>query len=115
MKSARANPFGNLDRFRPKTTEPDTAADHANVKTVAERSGFQSREAAPKRKRRGRRSGRTRAFTTKTTPEYHALIYKIADGEVDGQERLVGEVIEQAIDALMHRIAPETAKDGDDS
>lgn len=107
MTVDRANPFGNLDRFKPKAAEPDLEFDQANVKTVAERSGFQSREAPVKRKRRGRRSGRTRAFTTKTTPDYHALIYQIADGEIDGRERLVGEVIEQAIDALMREIAPD--------
>ena len=117
MTDERANPFGNLDRFKPKAEEPDVVTrervgdedDRQNVKTVAERSGFQSREAPQTRKRRGRRSGRTRAFTTKTTPDYHALIYQIADGEIDGKERLVGEVIEQAIDALMREIAPERA------
>lgn len=107
MTADRANPFGNLDRFKPKTETPEEGDDRTTVKTVAERSGFQSREAQPKRKRRGRRSGRTRAFTTKMTPEYHALVYEIADGEVDGRERLVSEVIEQAIDALMREIAPE--------
>lgn len=113
MTTDRVNPFGNLDRFKPKPKldEPATVDDQPSVKAVAERSGFQSREAPQpqKRKRRGRRSGRTRAFTTKTTPDYHALIYQIADGEVDGRERLVGEVIEQAIDALIREIAPERA------
>lgn len=125
MSADRANPFGNLDRFKPKAEEPDVVTndrdddedERASVKTVAERSGFQSREvpaaaSPPTRKRRGRRSGRTRAFTTKTTPDYHALIYQIADGEIDGRERLVGEVIEQAIDALMREIAPERAGEG---
>lgn len=106
MTADRVNPFGDLDRFKPKTVEPDQGDDQASVKTVAERSGFQSREAPQKRRRRGRRSGRTRAFTTKTTPDYHTLIYQIADGEIDGRERLVGEVIEQAIDALMREITP---------
>ena len=105
MTADRANPFGNLDRFKPKTAEPDPGHDQAAVKQVAERTGFQSREAPEKRRRRGRRSGRTRAFTTKMTPDYHALVYQIADGEIDGQERLVGEVIEQALDALMREIA----------
>lgn len=104
MADGRANPFGDLARFKPKDTETETEDDQEKLKTVAERSGFQSRESTPKRKRRGRRSGRTRAFTTKMTPEYHALIYQIADGEVDGRERLVGEVIEQAVDALMREI-----------
>ena len=109
MTGERANPFGNLDRFKPKAVEPITVDDQPSVKTVAERSGFQSREAPPKRKRRGRRSGRTRAFTTKMTPDYHDLVYRIADGEIDGRERLVSEVIEQAIDALMREIAPAKA------
>lgn len=107
MTADRANPFGNLDRFKPKTEEPPAAApddDQATVKTVAERSGFQSREAPQKRRRRGRRSGRTRAFTTKMTPEYHNLIYDLADGEIDGKERLVSEVVEQAIDALLREL-----------
>jgi hypothetical protein len=112
MSEGRANPFADLTRFKPKTVESETEDDHAKLKTVAERTGFQSRESAPKRKRRGRRSGRTRAFTTKMTPEYHALIYQIADGEIDGQERLVGEVIEQAVDALMRNIAPRPEGQG---
>ncbi|MEM7042807.1 MAG: hypothetical protein AAF543_08345 [Pseudomonadota bacterium] len=112
MTGERANPFGNLDRFKPKAADPVSADDLPNVKTVAERSGFQSREAPHKRKRRGRRSGRTRAFTTKMTPDYHELVYQIADGEIDGRERLVSEVIEQALDALMQDIAPKTKRSG---
>jgi len=107
MTGDRANPFGNLERFKPKEAEPREPDNSANVKTVAERTGFPSREAPAKKKRRGRRSGRTRAFTTKMTPEYHDLVYQIADGEVDGRERLVSEVIEQAIDALIREIASE--------
>lgn len=41
----RANPFGDIDRFKPKTVEPDEGDDQATVKTVAEHPGFQSREA----------------------------------------------------------------------
>jgi len=106
MVGERANPFGNLNRFKPKDPEPELERgdEQPNVKTLAERSGFPSREAPPKRKRRGKRSGRTRAFTTKMTPDYHALVYEIADGEIDGRERLVSEVIEQALDALMREI-----------
>ena len=107
MANERANPFGNLDRFKPKPAEPVTVDDRPSVKSVAERTGFQSREAPAQKKRRGRRSGRIRAFTTKMTPDYHELVYRIADGEVDGRERLVSEVIEQALDALMREIAPE--------
>jgi hypothetical protein len=106
MGNERANPFGNLDRFKPKAAGTLTVDDRPSVKSVAERTGFPSREAAPKRKRRGRRSNRIRAFTTKMTPDYHDLIYRIADGEIDGRERLVSEVIEQALDALMREIAP---------
>lgn len=110
MSGDRANPFGNLDRFKPKATETNTVDDQPSVKSVAERTGFPSREAPQKRKRRGRRSGRTRAFTTKMTPDYHELVYQIADGEIDGRERLVSEVIEQAIDALMREIAGPSSK-----
>ena len=106
MADERANPFGNLDRFKPKGAEPGPKDDPVRVKTIAERSGFESREAPAKRKRRGRRSGRTRAFTTKMTPDYHDLIYRIADGEIDGRERLVSEVIEQSLDALLREITP---------
>lgn len=106
MSIERANPFGNLDRFKPKGAEPEPADERPSVKTVAERTGFQSREAPAKRKRRGRRSGRTRAFTTKMTQDYHDLVYRIADGEIDGQERLVSEVIEQALDSLLRDIKP---------
>ncbi|MGI9491341.1 MAG: hypothetical protein ACR2QF_02830 [Geminicoccaceae bacterium] len=107
MAGERANPLGNLDRFKPKGAKPDLDTEPVDVRTIAERSGFESRESPAKKKRRGRRSGRTRAFTTKMTPDYHQLVYQIADGEIDGQERLVSEVIEQAIDALMREIATE--------
>jgi hypothetical protein len=110
MADDRANPFGNLDRFKPKGAKADPVDERTSVKAVAERSGFQSREAAPKRKRRGRRSNRTRAFTTKMTPDYHDLVYRIADGEIDGRERLVSEVIEQAIDALTREIVPRSTR-----
>ena len=103
----RANPFGNLGRFKPKAAETVEPDNRSNVRTVAERTGFQSREAPAKKKRRGRRSGRTRAFTTKMTPAYHDLVYQIADGEVDGRERLVSEVIEQALEALMRELDSE--------
>ena len=109
MSSERANPFGNLDRFKPKAAETIAVDDRPSVKTVAERTGFSSREAPAKRRRRGRRSNRIRAFTTKMTPDYHELVYRIADGEIDGRERLVSEVIEQALDALMREIAPAKA------
>jgi hypothetical protein len=46
------------------------------------------------------------------TPDYHSLVYAIADGEIDGRERLVSEVIEQAIDALMREIGIERAGEG---
>lgn len=112
MNQERANPFGNLERFKPASTEQPPADDQHNVKEAAERSGFPSREAPPKRKRRGRRSNRIRAFTTKMTPDYHALVYRIADGEIDGKERLVSEVIEQAIDALLRDIEADGAGKG---
>lgn len=105
----RANPFGNLERFKPKAAEPEEPDRSASVKTVAERSGFPSREVPAQKKRRGRRSGRTRAFTTKMTQGYHDLVYRIADGEIDGRERLVSEVIEQALDALLRELEPERA------
>ena len=105
MSGRRGNPFGNLDRFKPKGTDPEPVREPAEVRMIAERSGFESREVPTKRRRRGRRSNRTRAFTTKMTPDYHELVYRIAVGEVDGRERLVSEVIEQALDALMREIA----------
>ena len=110
MTGERANPFGNLERFKPKVTEPITVDDRPSVKSVAERTGFSSREAPAQKRRRGRRSGRTRAFTTKMTPDYHDLVYRIADGEVDGRERLVSEVIEQALDALMRELGPRAGE-----
>jgi hypothetical protein len=74
-------------------------------------AGLQSREPQPeqpvRQQRHVRRKGRTEQFTTKTTPDYRALIYDIADGKVDGQQRLVGESLEQAVDALVREIAPK--------
>lgn len=97
----------NLDRFKPKRDDETTEPDQKQLRQVAETTGFQSRDPQAERKqRRARRTGRTQQFTTKTTPGYHTLIYEIADGKIDGKTRLVGEVLEQAIDALMDQIKP---------
>lgn len=81
------------------------------LEQATKEAGFQSREPQAeqpiRQQRRARRTGRTEQFTTKTTPDYRALIYDIADGKVDGQQRLVGEVLEQAVDALVREIAPD--------
>ncbi len=108
--------FGQeLDELDPASWAPkETAAKPRPPREVLEQAtkeaGFQSREPQPeppvRQQRRARRTGRTEQFTTKTTPDYRALIYDIADGKVDGQQRLVGEVLEQAVDALMREITP---------
>lgn len=96
---------------KPKTAKPRPPRDV--LEKATKEAGFQRRELQPeqpiRQQRRARRTGRTEQFTTKTTPDYRALIYDIADGKVDGQQRLVGEVLEQAVDALLREIAPERA------
>lgn len=86
------------------------------LEQATKEAGFKSREPQPpqpeqpiRQQRRARRTGRTEQFTTKTTPDYRTLIYDIADGKIDGQQRLVGEVLEQAVDALLREIAPGRA------
>lgn len=99
--------------WSPKREKPKPRPPRDELARATQEAGFQSREAKPqqqpsepiRQQRRARRTGRSEQFTTKTTPDYRALIYKIADGKVDGQQRLVGEVLEQAIDALMREIA----------
>ena len=94
-----------------KVTKPRPP--RAMLEQATKEAGFQSREPQHtqqeqpvRQQRRARRTGRTEQFTTKTTPDYRTLIYDIADGKIDGQQRLVGEVLEQAVDALMREIAP---------
>ncbi|MGI9486602.1 MAG: stability/partitioning determinant [Geminicoccaceae bacterium] len=109
--------FGDeLDELDPKTwapkpTEAKPRPPRDALEQATKAAGFQSREPQPeqpiRQQRRARRTGRTEQFTTKTTPDYRALIYEIADGKVDGHQRLVGEVLEQAVDALLREIAPE--------
>lgn len=93
---------------KPSTAKPRPP--RKDLVQATEEAGFQSREPQPiRQQRRARRTGRTEQFTTKTTPDYRTLIYDIADGKIDGQQRLVGEVLEQAVDALIREIAPKRA------
>jgi hypothetical protein len=111
--------FGQeLDELDPNAWAPKEKAikprpPREALEQATKEAGFQSREPQPeqpvRQQRRARRTGRTEQFTTKTTPDYRTLIYDIADGKVDGQQRLVGEVLEQAVDALMREIAPKRA------
>lgn len=99
------------DAWTPKPKASKPRPPREALEQATKEAGFQSREPQPgqpmRQQRRARRTGRTEQFTTKTTPDYRTLIYDIADGKVDGQQRLVGEVLEQAVDALMREITPK--------
>jgi len=71
-----------------------------DVRAVAEGTAFKSRERGGGRKPHTWRTGRTAAFSVKTTPEAVDLIYAIAERE--GWK--VGETFEKALEALTEKL-----------
>ena len=87
--------LAGLSDFKPAKKR----ATKADTLTVAEQSGFKSRE--PRREpvqkeQRRRRTGRNAQINIKTTPETIEKIYQIADQKGWG----IGETLERAIKAL---------------
>jgi len=114
---SRANPFGDLDDFAPEPAPRPVPA--AAIEEIAQASGFPSRKAqggsgvaagqgassstpAPRQPRR-HTTGRNRQINIKATEETIATLYRIADD----LGLPLGAVLEQALDALEDRIAPD--------
>jgi hypothetical protein len=103
----------NLDRFKPKPAGASDRPEPQDLRNIAERTKFVSREgkgaaplAVPLLRRGPRRTGRTVTVTLKTTPECSNRFYALAEA----QGWLVGETFERALVAL-EREKGETSHD----
>jgi hypothetical protein len=100
MNTTRANPFSNIETwpaFEPKPKAPRPIAND-QVDKIAEANGFPSRQAVKPVGRTGRRfkTGRNQQINIKATSQVIERLYKIADA----RRIPLGELLEQAIDAL---------------
>ena len=93
----------NLDRFKPKPAGPVDRPGPEDLREIAERTKFVSREGkgvapipVPLLRRGPHRTGRTATVTLKTTPECSNRFYALAQA----RGWLVGETFERALDAL---------------
>jgi hypothetical protein len=93
----------NLERFLPKPAGVSDRPGPQELRGIAERSKFISREgkgasppAVPLLRRGPKRTGRTVTVTLKTTPEHSNRFYALAEAK----GWLVGETFERALDAL---------------
>ena len=104
MSGARASIFEDDDL--PAMPEPPRPAPE-QVRALSEAANFRSQEPQPtslspaKRKPRTYRTGRTAAFSAKTTPETVDTLYAIAER----QGWKVGETLERALAALQRELA----------
>ena len=100
----------NLDRFKPK---PAPAADRPaprDLRPIAEKTKFISRESkevdpppVPLLRRGRRRTGRTVTITLKTTAEHSNRFYALAEA----RNWLIGETFENALQALEEKLQRE--------
>jgi hypothetical protein len=84
--------------------QPTPATRTEQVRGIAEKAGFRSREPVPppeKRELRRYRTGRNQQLNLKVRAEDAAAFYAIADA----QGWVLGETFAQAIEALQQRIA----------
>jgi hypothetical protein len=104
MSGVRASIFEDDDL--PAAPEPPRPAPE-QVRALSEAANFRSREPQPapagqgRRKPRTYRTGRTAAFSAKTTPETVDALYAIAER----QGWKVGETLERALTALQRELA----------
>jgi hypothetical protein len=113
MDSPRASVFGetsdiDLSGFVPKSTADARAPAAQEVRAVAERANFRSREAAPthiaaaspKRAARRFRTGRNVQFNVKALQETVDAIYAVSEAE----GWVLGYTLERAIAALQREL-----------
>jgi hypothetical protein len=100
----------NLDRFKPKSAPADNRLTPQDLRGIAERTKFVSREAkdakapspsVPLLRRGAHRTGRTVTITLKTTPQHSNRFYAVAEA----QGWLIGETFELALQALEEKLA----------
>ena len=85
--------------MRASIFDTDDLPTRDDVRAVAEGTAFRSREGG-RRKPHTYRTGRTAAFTVKTTPETVDALYAIAEG----QGWKVGETFEKSVEALAEKL-----------
>ena len=112
MSTHRANPFAGIEKlpaFEPKPKAPKPVAND-QIEKIAEADGFPSRQATPRAlttRARGRRyrTGRNQQINIKATQQVIERLYKLAD-----TKRIpLGELLEQALDALEKRSPSDKA------
>ncbi|MGH7097083.1 MAG: hypothetical protein ACREE4_05405 [Stellaceae bacterium] len=98
----------NLDRFKPRAAPAADRPTPQDLRGIAERTKFISREPkeagtppVPLLRRGNRRTGRTVTVTLKTTPDHSNRFYAIAEA----RDWLVGETFEHALQALEEKLA----------
>src|SRR3954452_13134297 len=98
----------NLERFKPKPTPAENRPAPLDLRHIADRTKFVSRESrevkpppVPLLRRGLHRTGRTATLTLKTTPEHSNRFYAIAQA----QGWLIGETFERALQALEEKLA----------
>lgn len=99
----------NLDRFKPKPLEATDRPGPEDLRGIAERTKFVSREGqraaqpanVPLLRRGQHRTGRTATVTLKTTPDASNRFYTLAQAH----GWLIGEAFERAIAALERETA----------
>ena len=122
--SGRANPFGDdgaeqgldLSAFK-QPRKPVAAAKPEDIRKVAEKASFQSREpqpAPPAPEPRVYRTGRNIQFTCKVTQELHDEIYALTDElgrrmneQVPGVRWTIGMTAERMVAALKRELERE--------
>jgi len=107
MSNDRANPFADMEQLPTFAPKPKTARTLPveQIDQIAEATGFPSRQAAKLAVRRVPRrrfkTGRNQQINIKATPETIERLYTMADT----RRVPLGELLEQALDALQGRDA----------
>jgi hypothetical protein len=115
MNSTRANPFADIEKLPTFEPKPKAANSVANeqIDRIAEANGFPSRQAArppTARRQAGRRykTGRNQQINIKATAQVIERLYKMADAK----RVPLGELLEQALNALETRGGPKDSQTG---
>jgi len=95
-------PDFDISGFAPKKPADSEAPPVEAVRAVSERAKFVSRDPAPAKKLRRRRTGRNLPLNLKVDATTRDLLYEITDQQ--GYERL-GETLERALAALQRELA----------
>lgn len=99
-------PALNVSDFKPKQAPDPTAPRPEEIRSVAERAAFRSREPQPQSiaqypRRRRPKSGRTAQFNCKVSPQILEKFYSLAEMN----DLLYCEAFERALDALERELS----------